>query len=67
MSIIYGLILQMGERTNYFLFRGALRILAERLLLWQQRQQSEIEFVRRPLRSYISAKIRCIAFYLLMN
>ena len=65
--IIYDLILQMGERMNYFLFQGTLRILASRLLIWQRRKQSEMEFVHGPLRSNTSAKIRWTTFFLLMN
>ena len=60
-------IIQMGEKMNYFLFQGTLRILASRSLIWQRRKQSEMEFVHGPLRSNTSAKIRCITFFLLMN
>lgn len=67
MSIKYNLILQMGERMNYFLFQVALQILANRSLLWQQRKHNAMEFVHGPLRSYTSAKIGYITFFFLMD
>lgn len=66
-NIINGLLLQRGERMNYFPSQETLRILASRSLIWQRRKQSEMEFVHGPLRSNTSAKIRCITFFLVMN